>query len=218
MADVDERVDRQHARLGDGLLRGRCARRRLGRGGSLDTGTLRSLYLCCWSGSWSTSLAVRAGRCRVRGLCHSARRHQYGRIRLGADDDRPAFSTVSWIAMMFSAGMGIGLMFFGVSEPTTHVERRRSVSRNPRHLLPPRCPCSTPISTGRSPPGRSTAWSGSRSATRPCARDGPTSSVPRCTRCSESASTDHWARRSTSSRSGPPCSAPPRRWVTEPFR
>jgi glycine betaine transporter len=45
---------------------------------------------------------------------------KYGRIRLGADDDRPAFSTVSWIAMMFSAGMGIGLMFFGVSEPAAH--------------------------------------------------------------------------------------------------
>ena len=115
---------------------------------------------------------------------------KYGRIRLGADDDRPAFSTVSWIAMMFSAGMGIGLMFFGVSEPATHHGRRRSVSRNPGHLLPPLCPCSTPTSTGRSPPGRSTAWSGSRSATRPCARDGPTSSAPRCTRCSASASTD----------------------------
>jgi glycine betaine transporter len=45
----------------------------------------------------------------------------YGRIRLGADDDRPEFRTVSWIAMMFSAGMGIGLMFFGVAEPISHL-------------------------------------------------------------------------------------------------
>src|ERR687898_434373 len=44
----------------------------------------------------------------------------YGRIRLGRDDDRPEFRTVSWIAMMFSAGMGIGLMFFGVAEPMYH--------------------------------------------------------------------------------------------------
>src|SRR4028119_734648 len=45
---------------------------------------------------------------------------RYGKIRLGKDDDRPEFRTVSWIAMMFSAGMGIGLMFFGVAEPILH--------------------------------------------------------------------------------------------------
>jgi hypothetical protein len=37
-----------------------------------------------------------------------------------ADDEQPEFKTVSWVAMMFSAGMGIGLMFFGVSEPLSH--------------------------------------------------------------------------------------------------
>ncbi len=46
---------------------------------------------------------------------------RYGNIRLGADDDRPEFRTVSWIAMMFSAGMGIGLMFYGVAEPISHL-------------------------------------------------------------------------------------------------
>ncbi len=45
---------------------------------------------------------------------------RYGRIPLGRDDEGPEFKTVSWIAMMFSAGMGIGLMFFGVSEPLSH--------------------------------------------------------------------------------------------------
>ncbi|XVX21671.1 BCCT family transporter [Actinomycetota bacterium] len=45
---------------------------------------------------------------------------RYGHIRLGGDDERPEFRTVSWVAMMFSAGMGIGLMFYGVSEPVTH--------------------------------------------------------------------------------------------------
>ncbi|MSW63699.1 MAG: BCCT family transporter, partial [Actinobacteria bacterium] len=45
---------------------------------------------------------------------------RYGRIPLGRDDEGPEFKTVSWIAMMFSAGMGIGLMFFGVSEPLAH--------------------------------------------------------------------------------------------------
>src|SRR5690606_18946973 len=45
---------------------------------------------------------------------------RFGRVPLGADDEEPEFRTVSWIAMMFSAGMGIGLMFFGVSEPLSH--------------------------------------------------------------------------------------------------
>ncbi len=45
---------------------------------------------------------------------------KYGRIPLGRDDELPQFRTISWIAMMFSAGMGIGLMFFGVAEPLSH--------------------------------------------------------------------------------------------------
>ena len=45
---------------------------------------------------------------------------KFGRIPLGRDDEEPEFRTVSWIAMMFSAGMGIGLMFYGVSEPLSH--------------------------------------------------------------------------------------------------
>jgi choline/carnitine/betaine transport len=45
---------------------------------------------------------------------------RYGRIPLGRDDEGPEFRTISWIAMMFSAGMGIGLMFYGVSEPLAH--------------------------------------------------------------------------------------------------
>ena len=46
---------------------------------------------------------------------------RFGRVRLGRDDDRPEFRTASWIAMMFSAGMGIGLMFFAVAEPISHM-------------------------------------------------------------------------------------------------
>jgi choline/carnitine/betaine transport len=42
---------------------------------------------------------------------------RYGKIPLGRDDEGPEFRTSSWVAMMFSAGMGIGLMFFGVAEP-----------------------------------------------------------------------------------------------------
>ncbi|MEE1941881.1 BCCT family transporter [Streptomyces sp. TRM 70361] len=45
---------------------------------------------------------------------------RFGRIRLGADTDKPEFTNLAWIAMMFSAGMGIGLMFYGVGEPLTY--------------------------------------------------------------------------------------------------
>ena len=45
---------------------------------------------------------------------------RYGNIPLGHDNEKPEFKTTSWIAMMFSAGMGIGLMFYGVAEPLTH--------------------------------------------------------------------------------------------------
>ena len=41
----------------------------------------------------------------------------YGRIRLGRDEDRPEFGLFSWFAMLFAAGMGIGLVFYGVAEP-----------------------------------------------------------------------------------------------------
>ncbi len=45
---------------------------------------------------------------------------RYGLIKLGPDHSEPDYSYVSWFAMLFSAGMGIGLMFFGVAEPLMH--------------------------------------------------------------------------------------------------
>lgn len=45
---------------------------------------------------------------------------KYGNIKLGADDSKPEYSTTSWFAMLFSAGMGIGLIFWGVAEPLNH--------------------------------------------------------------------------------------------------
>ena len=45
---------------------------------------------------------------------------KYGNVRLGGDGEKPTFRTTSWISMMFAAGMGIGLMFYGVSEPLAH--------------------------------------------------------------------------------------------------
>ncbi|WP_373777410.1 BCCT family transporter [Glaesserella sp.] len=43
-----------------------------------------------------------------------------GSIKLGTNDEEPEFSFLSWLAMLFAAGMGVGLMFFGVAEPLTH--------------------------------------------------------------------------------------------------
>ena len=45
---------------------------------------------------------------------------RYGDIKLGPDHSEPEYSSVSWFAMLFAAGMGIGLMFFGVAEPVMH--------------------------------------------------------------------------------------------------
>ena len=44
----------------------------------------------------------------------------YGTIPLGRDGDRPEFPLITWFAMLFCAGMGIGLVFWGVAEPTLH--------------------------------------------------------------------------------------------------
>ena len=56
---------------------------------------------------------------------------RYGKIPLGRDDEKPEFRTSSWIAMMFSAGMGIGLMFWGVAEPLTHYVSETPVVPDP---------------------------------------------------------------------------------------
>ncbi|MEC3854345.1 BCCT family transporter [Paenarthrobacter ureafaciens] len=45
---------------------------------------------------------------------------KFGNIPLGKDGEKPEFRTISWVAMMFAAGMGIGLMFYGVAEPLFH--------------------------------------------------------------------------------------------------
>lgn len=45
---------------------------------------------------------------------------RYGDIKLGGDDEDPAYGVKSWFSMLFAAGMGIGLMFWGVAEPVSH--------------------------------------------------------------------------------------------------
>ncbi|MCM3587015.1 BCCT family transporter [Mesobacillus maritimus] len=45
---------------------------------------------------------------------------KYGKIKLGKDDEEPEYGLISWFAMLFSAGMGIGIVFYGVAEPLQH--------------------------------------------------------------------------------------------------
>jgi glycine betaine transporter len=45
---------------------------------------------------------------------------KFGKVRLGPDDSRPEYKTASWFAMLFGAGMGVGLVFWGVAEPISH--------------------------------------------------------------------------------------------------
>ncbi|GAA1437707.1 BCCT family transporter [Microlunatus lacustris] len=89
--------------------------------GLLSTGTLSSVAATVLSGvisagGWAFILAASTFVLFAIWLAIS----RYGRIPLGRDGERPEFRTVSWIAMMFSAGMGIGLMFYGVGEPLSH--------------------------------------------------------------------------------------------------
>ncbi|WP_299349883.1 BCCT family transporter [uncultured Shimia sp.] len=56
---------------------------------------------------------------------------RFGNIRLGPDDAKPEFSTFAWIAMLFAAGMGVGLLFYGAAEPLTHFEQLRQYTADP---------------------------------------------------------------------------------------
>lgn len=68
------------------------------------------------NGSWFYVLSVAIILITVAFLAFS----KYGDIKLGPDHSTSDYSNLSWFAMLFSAGMGIGLMFFGVAEPVMH--------------------------------------------------------------------------------------------------
>ena len=84
---------------------------------SLSTASGDALAWVMGNGGWLFVLTASAFVVFVIWLAAS----RYGNIPLGRDDEEPEFRTVSWVAMMFSAGMGIGLMFYGVSEPVSHL-------------------------------------------------------------------------------------------------
>ncbi|MFF7159947.1 BCCT family transporter [Streptomyces sp. NPDC008086] len=83
---------------------------------SLESVSTKMLNGLIHNGGWAFMLAASCFVLFALWLAIS----RYGRIHLGAEGEEPEFKTVSWVAMMFSAGMGIGLMFYGVSEPLSH--------------------------------------------------------------------------------------------------
>lgn len=54
------------------------------------------------------------------GICIYLLVSPFGKIKLGKQDDKPEFSRPTWLAMLFSAGVGIGLIFYGTFEPLSH--------------------------------------------------------------------------------------------------
>jgi len=89
--------------------------------GTLFTDTANAVFstvqnsITAYTG-WFYTLSVTAFLVFVVGLAVSS----YGRIKLGPDDSTPDYSYTAWFAMLFSAGMGIGLLFFSVAEPVLH--------------------------------------------------------------------------------------------------
>ena len=54
---------------------------------------------------------------------------RFGDVKLGKDDEEPDFSTFSWICMLFSAGLGSGLIYWGVAEPMYHIQDNPFLTR-----------------------------------------------------------------------------------------
>src|SRR5699024_3302399 len=139
---------------------------------------------------------------------------RFGKIRLGPDDSRPEFGTVAWFAMLFTTGMGIGLVFWGVAEPVTHLHNPRSAELLPAE--PDKPPLAEAASealagsffTGASTRGRSTSPSACPWVTSPSARGFPCVPLPRCIRCSATVPSAGRATWWTSSR----CSARSSGW------
>lgn len=84
--------------------------------GSIDEWFNRTQYLITNNLGWFFIITVNS----ILGFCLYLAFSKFGSIRLGGDTAEPEFSMISWFAMLFSAGMGIGIMFFSVAEPVSH--------------------------------------------------------------------------------------------------
>ncbi len=81
-------------------------------------GTISGAALAYLTGSWSWLYLISCSLFVL--ICIVIALSPLGKIRLGKDDEPPEFSFLSWFAMLFSAGMGIGLVFWACSEPMMH--------------------------------------------------------------------------------------------------
>lgn len=59
---------------------------------------------------------------------------RYGHLRLGRDDERPEYGNIAWFGMLFAAGIGTILMFWGVAEPISHFAEPPMGDVEPRSL------------------------------------------------------------------------------------
>ncbi|WP_134088109.1 BCCT family transporter [Olivibacter sp. XZL3] len=99
---------------------------------SADEWFTRTQYLITDNLGWFFIIVVNA----ILAFCLYLAFGKFGNIRLGGDQAETEFSTVSWFAMLFSAGMGIGIMFFSVAEPVSHfVDPPREVFGNARRAV-----------------------------------------------------------------------------------
>src|SRR3546814_11107643 len=62
---------------------------------------------------------------------------RFGRLRIGGEDAEPDFSYVSWLSMLFAAGMGIGLVFWGAAEPVSPFLQPPEGLQPESHSAPP---------------------------------------------------------------------------------
>lgn len=83
---------------------------------SFETGTANIQAFLTTSFGWYYLLVV----ILIVAFCLFLILSPVGAIRLGKREDRPEYSNASWFAMLFSAGMGIGLVFWGAAEPLSH--------------------------------------------------------------------------------------------------
>ncbi|MEQ7800006.1 BCCT family transporter [Pedobacter sp. ASV1-7] len=83
---------------------------------SLETWFNNTKFLITANLGWFLILTVNF----ILGFCLYLAFGKFGKIRLGGEDAEPEFSNLSWFAMLFSAGMGIGIMFFSIAEPVSH--------------------------------------------------------------------------------------------------
>lgn len=73
---------------------------------------------------------------------------KYGRVKLGDDSEDPEYSFFSWISMLFAAGFGAGLVFWGVAEPMTHFAAPPFEGVEPRSAEAAAWRCVIPFLTG----------------------------------------------------------------------